>query len=260
LGIPLLAGRAITGDDRAGAPPVVVLNQTAARALFGAENPIGRSVSQRDQYDAKSALQVIGVARDVRFSNAREPFGFVLYVPLAQDPAPVTGIVVRSQAAATDLRAAVKSVDPNLKIGPIHTFADAFDASLGDDKLLAIIAAAFALLALAISYVGVYGLLSYAVERRTREIGIRIALGAARADVYRMVLREAAALSAVSVLLGGVAAIATTRSLRSTLFGFAPADYTLPLLAAALLCLAALSAAFLPARRATTVDPISALR
>jgi len=264
MGIPMAAGRGITAEDRAGAAPVVVLNQGAARALFGAGSAIGRFVSQKDRYAARDAMQVIGVARDVRFSSAREPFGFVLYVPIAQSPAPVTGIVLRpagnpAQAAAA-ARAAVKSVDPNLKIGAIRNYAEAFEGGLGNDKLLAAIAGTFGLLALALCYIGVYGVLSYAVERRTHEIGIRIALGAGRAGIYRMVLGEVSLLMAASLLVGGAGAVAATRALRGMLFGFAAADYTLPLLAAVLLGSAAFAASYLPARRASRLDPVDALR
>ena len=260
MGIPILAGRGITGEDRAGSPPTVVLSETTARAVFGAENPIGRSIANGDHYEAKSALQVVGVARDVRFSGAREPYGFVLYVPIAQSPAPVTGIVVRAAGMMPQLPAAIHSIAPDLKLGPIRTYGEAFDAGLGNDKLLATIAAAFGLLALGLSFAGVYGVLSYAVERRTHEIGIRIALGAGRSAVYRMILRQAMLLTAASVIIGGAGAIAATTALRSMLFGFAPADYTLPVFAAALLALAALAASYVPARRAAHLDPVQALR
>jgi predicted lysophospholipase L1 biosynthesis ABC-type transport system permease subunit len=215
-------------------------------------------VATSDHYDLKSAVQVIGVARDVRFSSARDRFGFVVYVPIAQSPAPVTSIVLTGNPAL--VRGAVHEVAPDLKIGAVRTFGEAFDAGLGNDKLLAVIAGAFGLLALALSYIGVYGVLSYAMECRTREIGIRIALGAGRAAVYRMVFGEAALLAGASVVIGGAGAVAVTRALRGTLFGFASADYTLPLLAALLLCVAAGAASYLPARRAAGLDPTDALR
>jgi predicted permease len=264
MGIPIVAGRGIADRDRAGGAPVVVLSQTAARVLFGREDAVSGMVSKSERFDSKNALQVVGVARDVRFGGAREPFGIVLYVPLAQEIAPVTSIVLwparNAAQVAADARAALRDLDPTLKTGMIQTFGDAFDAGLGNDKLLAVIAAAFGLLALVLSCVGVYGVLSYAVERRTQEIGIRIALGAGRAAVYRMVGRQAALLIAASVVIGGAGAVAVTAALRSTLFGFAPDDYTLPLAAAGLLCLAALAASYLPARRAARLDPMEAIR
>jgi ABC-type antimicrobial peptide transport system permease subunit len=257
--IPIVAGRAIGTDDRAGAPPVVVINQTAARVLFGGDDPIGRTISGTDRFDAKESRQIVGVARDVHFSNARDPFDFVLYVPIQQQPNPVTSIVVRANSPVP-ARATIQEVAPDLKIGAIRTFDEAFEAGLGRDKLLAVLAAAFGFLALALSYVGVYGVLSYAVERRTHEIGIRLALGAGRTTVYGMVLCQTAVLVGASIVVGGAGSLAVTRALRSTLFGFAPADYLLPALASALLCGVALAAAWFPARRAAGLDPVVALR
>ena len=172
---------------------------------------------------------------------------------------PVTSLVVHATGSAP-LRAAVHEIAPDLKIGAIRTYREAFDAGLCNDKLLATLAGAFGLLALALSYVGVYGVLSYAVERRTHEIGIRLALGAGRSAVQRMILREAAFLSGASIVLGGAGSLLVTRALRTTVFGFAPTDYTLPGVAAALLCVVALAAAYRPARRASGLDPIAALR
>jgi len=259
MGIPILAGRPIDAQDTATAPPVAVITQTTSRILFGAENPIGRVISGTATFTPKNARQVIGIARDIRFSNARDPYGIVLFIPIVQDPMPATSVVLRA-TTTVPARAIIREVAPDLKVGSIQTFGDAFDAGLGNDKLLAILAAAFGLLALALSYVGVYGVLSYAVERRTHEIGIRIALGAGRRAVYRMVLREAALLATGAVALGGAGSVFATRALRHTLFGFTSSDYTLPALAAALLCLVALAAAFIPARRAARLDPMVALR
>jgi predicted permease len=264
MGIPIVAGRALNEEDRAGGTPAVVISQTAARALFGADNPIGGSVSADERYQPTSARQVLGVARDIRFGGAREPFGMVLYLPLAQEKAPVTAVVLSAAGnaaqVATNARAALKSLDPSMKVGAIQPFRAVFDTGLGNDRLLAAIAIAFALLALLLSGVGVYGVLSYAVERRTQEIGIRIALGAGRAAVYRMIARQAAVLVAASIAIGGAGAFALTRALRGMLFGFAPADYSMPLAAAAILCVTAVLAAWLPARRAASLDPMDAIR
>jgi predicted permease len=264
IGTPILAGRGITESDRSDAPKVVVINQTAARSLFGRANPIGRFLSTGKTFESKDALQVVGVAQNVRFFNPRDPYGFVLYVPLAQAPAPVTAVLLRAVSdpahLAATVRAAFREVDPAVFVGAIHPLADRVEAQLSTEKLLALLSACFGVLALALTAVGVYGVIAYAVQRRTREIGIRLALGAERAAVSRMMMRDVALLAVAGTLLGAGGAIAATRALRSMLFAFAPADYGLLLAAAALLFLIAAGAGYLPARRAARLDPMNALR
>ena len=264
VGTRILAGRGITEADRGDSPKVVVLNQTAARALFGRANPLGRYVSANKTFESKDGLEVVGVAHDVRFFNPRDPYGFVLYVPLAQAPAPVTAVLLRTASDPTHLaptvRAAFHEVDPALFVGAIHPLADSVEAQLSNEKLLALLSTCFGLLALALTAVGVYGVIAYAVQRRTREIGIRLALGAERGAVSRMMMRDVALLALAGTLLGGAGAIAATRALRTMLFAFAPADYSLLLAAAALLVLIAGAAGYLPARRAARLDPMNALR
>jgi predicted permease len=264
IGTPILAGRGITKADRADSPKVVVLSQTAARALFGGANPIGRFVSTSKSFESAGVLQVVGVAQDVRFFNPREPFGFVLYVPLTQDPAPVTGVFARADSdpahLAPAVRAAFHQVDPMVLVGAVHPLAESVEGQLGNEKLLALLSACFGLLALSVTAVGVYGVVAYSVQRRTQEIGIRLALGAARAAVCRMILRDVALLAFAGTLLGAAGAIAASRALRAILFAFGPADYSLLLAAAALLALIAIAAGYLPARRAARLDPMNALR
>ena len=134
IGTPILAGRGITEADHGNAPNVVVLSQTAARALFGGANPLGRFVSTGKTFESKDALQVVGVAQDVRFANPREPFGFVLYVPLTQDPAPVTAVLVRTAGdpvrVASAVRGAFHEVDPTLLVGAIQPLGAKVEGSL----------------------------------------------------------------------------------------------------------------------------------
>ncbi|HEY1494762.1 MAG TPA: ABC transporter permease [Candidatus Solibacter sp.] len=258
--IPLVAGRPLDAADREGAPRVAVLSEAAARALYGAENPIGRTLSEARQYESQHAIEIVGVARDVRFGNPREPFGFILYVPLEQEPAPITTAVIRPAALAAAARAAVHEIDSNVMVGPIRPLDEIVDSKLGNDRMLSTLALCFALLSLALVAVGVYGVLSYAVERRTHEIGIRLALGAARASVVRLMLRDIARLLFAGVLSGAVCAFLATRALRTLIFAFAPADYALLAAAAAVLILIAFLAAWLPAHRASRLNPIEALR
>ncbi|MBZ5624392.1 MAG: ABC transporter permease [Acidobacteriia bacterium] len=264
MGIRMVAGRGITADDREGAPQVAVLSETAARKLFGAANPVGRLVTQGNRYDGQHAIQVVGVARDVRFANPSDPFGFLVYVPMAQSPAPITAVMVRTTGdpalVAGNVRAAMHALDPGMAVGAIRPLVDAIDAKLAHERLLALLATCFGLLALTLTCVGVYGVISYAVERRTQEIGIRLALGATRAQVSGALMKEVALLVSASAALGGAGAVAMTRALRSMLFGFGPNDYFL-LLAVALFLMAVSSlAGFLPAHRAARMDPVEALR
>jgi predicted permease len=264
IGTPILAGRGIAEADRADSPKVVVLNQNAARTLFGNANPLGRFVSTGRNFESKDALQVVGVAHDVRFANPRDPFGFVLYVPLTQDPAPVTAVLLRAAAdpahLAPTVRAAFHEVDPALFIGAIRPLTESVEAQLSNEKLLALLSTCFGLLSLALTAVGVYGVIAYATQRRTQEIGIRLALGAERAAVSRMMMRDVALLAFAGTLLGAAGAVAATRVLRSMLFEFAAGDYALLVAAAALLVLIAAAAGYLPARRAARLDPMNALR
>jgi predicted permease len=264
MGIPIVAGRALNENDRAGARPVAVLGETAARVLFGGENAVGRLVSGEKQYDAKNAIEVVGVARDVRFANPGDPFGIVLYVPIEQSPAPITAVVVRTAGdptqAASAVRAALQDVDRDLAVRAIRPLADVVDAHLVQPRMLAMLSSAFGLLALALTSVGVYAAVSYAVERRTREIGIRVALGATRGDVERMMLGELAAVVLPSLLLGAAGTLAGARALRSLLFGVAPHDYSTLAAACTLLLAISAAAAWLPAHRAVRLDPMAALR
>jgi predicted permease len=264
LGIQLLAGRGITAEDRETSQPVVVLSQTAAKLLFGGADPVGRYLSSERQYNPKKTRLVIGVAKDVRFAGARDPFGAILYLPMTQDPAPVTAVLLRPSgdgaAAARSLRAAIARVDPNLRVGEIRPLQQTLETGLGTERSLAIISAAFAALALGLTSIGIYGVIAYAVRRRTREIGVRIALGSARPEVTRLLLAGVLRLLAAGLALGALGAFFAIRALRGALFAIAPSDIAMPLLSATLLAVVALLAGWLPARRAARLDPMDALR
>jgi hypothetical protein len=204
------------------------------------------------------------VAQDVRFSNPRDPYGFVLYVPMTQDPAPVTTVLVRGLQGGRGLvggmRAAFHEVDPTLLVGTIRPLGEAVEAHLGNEKLLALLSMCFGVLALVLTAVGVYGVIAYAAQRRTQEIGIRLALGAGRRAVAWMMLRDVSALALAGTALGAGGAVAVTRGLSSMLFAFQGSSYWWMVSAAAVLLLIALAAGCIPARRAARLDPMSALR
>jgi len=265
MGIRITAGRPITSDDRQDAPKVAVLSETAAVTLFGgADAAVGRFVSLNKRFDARTAWEVAGVARNVRFADPRDPFGMLIYMPLAQQPAPATAVMLRTPGDPARLVAPVRAVlhelDPNLLIGEVTTLADAIDSKLARERTLALLSTCFGLLALALTSVGVYGVISYAVVRRTQEIGIRLALGAARRTVAKMLMRDVGVLVGLSLLLGGAGAVTMARAMRTMLWNFGPAEYGLLLMAALLLALVAAAAGALPARRAERLDPMEALR
>jgi predicted permease len=259
---PIVAGRGITAEDRKDAPPVAVLSETAARRLFGGENPLGKSISSAKQFDERHSMLVVGVAHDVHFTP-RDPYGFIVYVPLAQQPAPVTEVLVRASGdprrLAGAVRGVIQSVDPHVRIGGIGLLRDDIEAGLAQERMMAWLSGCFGALALLLTFVGIYGVIGYAVERRTREIGIRLALGARRAQIGLLVVKDIGALLAAGVVLGGGASLAAGRALGTLLFGIGSIN---GMLAGAVLTIAvvALAAAGLPARRAARLDPTAALR
>jgi len=263
LGIRLVAGRAIDETDRAGAAPVMVLSETAARTLFGGANPLGRMVSGSYTFQGKSAAQVVGVAHDVRF-GPRDPYAFQIYLPFSQSQFPMTEALLRTAgdpaSMAGSVRAAIQDLDATVAVGAVATLQQKIDSGLVHERMMALLSACFGLLALVLTSVGVYGVIVYAVERRTREIGIRLALGAARRQVAAMLLRELGLLVLASLMLGIAATLAATRTIQTLLYGIAASDFVTVAAAALALALVAALAAWIPARRAAHLDPMDALR
>ena len=264
MGIPMVAGRPITEDDRAGTARVAVVSQTAARRLFGFANPIGRFFSGGERFNAEGAIQIVGVAHDIRFSNPWDPFGMILYQPLSQAPLPLSSVVLRTigdpALFAASARQALQDTAPRLKIANIRPLGELLESQLGQERMMALLSAAFGLLALVLASVGLYGAIAYGVERRTQEIGIRLALGASRGQVSGMLLREVALVLTIGLTLGGAATVALGQSVKALLFGVTPHDPVMLAFAAALLSVVALVAGYLPARRAARLDPMNALR
>ena len=262
LRIRRLAGRDFTMEDRTGAMPVAIINEQLARKAWPTESAVGRRI-RLGANDAPWAT-VVGVVGTVKhFQLSEDPLDQA-YVAYLQRPLIFTEAVVRASgdpgALANAIRAAIWRVDRDQPVWRVRTMDRVLEEARGGPKLTVGLMAAFATLALVLAAIGVYGVMSYTVARRTREVGIRIALGARRGQVLGMVLREGMRTTAVALLVGLVAAAAATRLLASQLFGVSAADPFTFAVVPTLLGIVALAACYLPARRASRVDPVVALR
>ena len=265
LGIPILMGREIEAQDAPGGIRAAVINQTFAHRFFPNTNPIGKQV--RDTYSGNPAeMVVVGVAADAKYNDLREKALPRIYAPLAnpmwENPAAFYEIRTYAdpQAVTAALRQVVQEADPTLPPIKVHTMSGLVVDSLQTDRFIEQLAGAFSLLALLLAAIGLYGLMAYTVSRRTRDIGIRLALGAEPGNVLWRVLRETLALVLIGITIGVPFALGGTYLMRSMLFGLGFADPVAILLAAALLTIVAAFAGFLPAWRASHVDPMVALR
>ena len=260
---PMLAGRDFQATDDSAAPPVMIVNQTFATRMFGSENPIGRrAMSSRDE---RVEREIIGVVHDVKYYGASDSSRALVWVPYAQNNAWRQGILtVRARAGALSalpiVRRELHALDPTIALAHVATMNEALARSMASDRLIAILLGAFAGLALLLAAVGVFGVLSYAIAQRTRELGVRIALGAQRADVVRLVARETTPMVAAGVLIGLVAAFGLARVVRSMLYEVRPNDPVTFIAVAVTLCVVAMIAALVPARRASRIDPVIAMR
>lgn len=265
MGIPILAGRGFDSSDTPTSTKVAVINQALAHEYFPHSDPIGRSFHGY-YFVSKMPFRIVGVCGNTRYNNLRQqppPTYYVLYSQLPRSDGEMTYEVrtrIQPAALVPELRKAVQSVDRNVPLIGIRTQAEQIDETIRQERLLSGLTAAFALLALVLACIGIYGLMAYAVAQRTNEIGIRLALGAQAGQIMRMVLSEASRLAAIGVGAGLAAALLLTQYLRSMLYGLKPDDPLTLAMAALLLLAIALLAGFIPARAAASVDPMRALR
>lgn len=270
LGISLTAGRAFTEDDTENAPLVIMLNQAAASRYWGAEDPIGKWISFTEIDGQPMPRRVIGVTADVRQSG---PSGSVfpeVYLPHRQTGevwlwngaamsfvvTPAPGGVVGIEA----LRRAVGAVDPNLPINSLRTLESMVGLTVAGARFNSTLLAGFSVLALLLAVVGIYGVMSFSVRQRTREIGVHLAIGANRSDIVRKVVLDGVRLAAMGTGLGVLGALGLSRLVRSMLFEVSAADPITYVSVVLVLATATVGACFVPARRASRIDPVEALR
>ncbi len=261
LGIPLLSGRDFNEQDRLGTPKVVIINEKMARHFFGTIDVLGKRIGM----DATPDMTIVGVVKDAQYIDLRRPTRRHFYVPVMQEKQ-LTGLTLHVKTAispdtvAESLRAELKKLDPHLPLYNIKTLSAEIDESLTQERLVTWLSSSFGVLASLLTALGLYGVLTFSVARRTREIGIRVALGAQRRDVFRLIMVRGVVLVGVGVLVGLAASIAFGRYIASLLFGVEPTNpLTLAIVSAGLVAVALL-ACYIPARRATRVDPLEALR
>jgi predicted permease len=262
LGIRLVAGRDFTDRDTPQGPRVTIINETMAKRLWPGENAVGKRFATSQS--GRPYFQVVGVAKDARLEALRETPALAMFAPLTQDYQTSVTLLVRT---ATDpmgllpaIRGEIQSLDKNLPVFDVTTLRAAVATTLDQEKLYAMLIGSFALVALVLAVSGIYGVISYSVARRTHEIGIRMALGAERSDVLKLVIGQGMLLTVSGLAAGLPAALGLARLLRSLLYGVDPNDATTFVLGALALWSVALLASYIPARRATKVDPIVALR
>lgn len=263
MGIPVLKGRSFTEQDRSGATPVVIVNETLARKYWPGADPIGKRMRFTGPIDKSPWIQVVGVVKDVKH-ELNLPVTEDYYLPHAQDPWNAMVLVAKTKvdplALAAVAREEVRAMDKDQPVFDVRTMREVRALSLALYSFSSIMLTVFGGVALLLAAIGIYGVMFYAVTQRTQEIGIRMALGARARDVVRLVLRNGMGLALIGVAVGLAGAFGLTRLLRSLLVGVEPTDAITFSVVTAILLLIALVACYIPARRATKVDPLVALR
>jgi predicted permease len=263
-GIPLLAGREFTASDGPGALKVAIVNEKFAHYFFGNENAVGRWFGIGGG-NVKLDIQIVGVAKDGKYSSVKQvtprfvylpyrqsqdPGGMTFYVRTVQDPTLASGVARRD----------VQRLDPNLPVNNLQSMDQLISDNIWLDRVVAALSMGFGLLATLLAAIGLYGVLAFMVARRTREIGIRLAVGASPATIVRLVMAEVALVAGTGILVAIPLSLALTRYLKSQLFGLSSTDPWTFAGAALFLALIGVVAAYFPARRAMRIDPVRALR
>jgi len=264
IGMKIVDGRAFSEADRIGTPRVAIISETLARRFFAGENPIGRRLNIFIGDPKGGPWEIVGVVGDIAMTSLDADIGPAVYVPHPQLPLGFMTLIVRTQqdpaSLTSTVRAAVHGIDPELPLADVMTLREVVDATLARPRTIATLLTAFALMALVLAGVGVYGVMAYSVGQRTQEIGVRMALGATPRSVFRLVLGQAMWLIVMGLGAGLIAAMALTRLLQSLLYRTEPLDIATFATAVVVLTVVATLASYVPARRGTRVAPIEALR
>lgn len=262
---PILAGREFDERDTLQSPLVAIVNETFAKKFLAGANPVGATFRLKSESKESGPYQIVGLVKDAKLYDLREDFLPTMFMPVLQKdhPEQEETILIRSQASLFGLISSLKSTVQQFNRGIDMNFTPyrkMVESSLLRDRLMARLSGFFGILAVLLATVGLYGVIAYMVERRTSEIGIRMALGADRGSILRLVLREASVLLCLGLLIGTALSLAGSRAAATMLFGLKPTDFLTYVLAVGSLSLVAALASFLPARRATRLDPMAALR
>jgi putative ABC transport system permease protein len=262
--IPMIQGRAIGSDDRAGSPPVAILNQTAAHRFFPDEDAVGKRLKVQWGEGPNPIVEVVGVVADIRHDGVSTPPDPCLFMPNDQQPFPFTSLIVRTSgnpaSLENEIREQIRAVDSDQGIAKMELLEQMVSDSIARPRLEAVVLTAFGAIALGLASIGLYGLIAFSVTQRTREIGIRVALGASRAEIFRMILGDGFRLTVAGVLLGLIGVVGSTRFLRSLLFEVNPLDPTALVWVIAILFTVSAAACYGPALRAVKADPATVLR
>jgi putative ABC transport system permease protein len=264
LGVPLLRGRYFDEHDVEGRAPVTIISESLARQFFGGRDPVGTRLKQSGPGFGDHWMEIVGVVGDVKYMGVRRESDAAYYEAFAQSYSPLTHLAVRTSGdaagAAEGLRRAIQSIDPGVTLAQVGTMRQAMAADISQPRFDSLLLGIFAAIAAALAAIGIYGVMAWSVSRRAHEIGVRMALGAAQADVWRIVMRQAAGLALAGIALGGAGALVLTRVMSALLFHTSASDpFTFAAVALGQMAVA-LVAAFVPARRAMRVSPATALR
>jgi len=264
MGIRLMDGRLFDARDTSSSPDVIIVNQTLARTFYGNESPIGRRIQPNM---SGPMCAVIGVVEDVKNAGIDRPAGTELYLPYTQKHGSGNNdgfVVLRSNGDASSLAGAVRqevqAIDPTIPVSHVRLMEDVLSSAQARPRFLTLLLSLFSGIALVIATVGIYGVISYSVARRSKEFGLRMALGARPTNILGLVLKQGVLLTGIGVVGGLIAALILTRLMASLLFGVTSTDPITYVGVSALLATVAIIATYIPARRATQVDPIKILR